>query len=199
MKTLVLTGPIGGGKSTACRYLERKGIPVYDSDNRARSLYFESSSLAIGVEKALGQTFRDSSGRFDLRSLSAAVFGDAVAMARLEALVHPAVFADIVRWRDGLDPSAPFAVVESAVFLQKPMFHPLADFVIKIDAPLELRMERVQARDGLSREQVMQRVTLQDCAGAAEPDLLIMRDNGPQEELYARVDEALASLGLNNI
>ena len=52
MRTLVVTGGIGSGKSTVCRYLALKGIPVYDSDSRARNLY-EDKTFVSRLEQAL--------------------------------------------------------------------------------------------------------------------------------------------------
>ena len=54
MKTLLVTGPIGGGKSSVCRHMQSRGIPVYDCDSRTKRLYSTVPGLKERIEAALG-------------------------------------------------------------------------------------------------------------------------------------------------
>ena len=77
MKTVVITGGIGSGKSWACRYLsETFGWPVYDADTRVKELYGKSQMLLPSIEKRLGRSFRDESGIFCPAKLASVIFSN---------------------------------------------------------------------------------------------------------------------------
>ena len=192
MKTLAVTGGIGSGKSAVCACLAARGIPVYDSDARTKRLYDEDPTLVPAVEKALGMPLRDAEGRLDRQALAKAVFGDAGKLGALEAVVHPKVYEDFVRWRDSQPASVPFVVMESAIFLQKPLFRPLADKVLWVEAPLPLRLERIAARDGLSQESVQARMDAQRNDAEAADAVLV--NDGDLPALEKKVSEVLERL-----
>ena len=72
--TILITGGIGSGKSVLSRYLESRGVPVYDSDSRAKALY--DSEMGEAVESLFGVCLRDGNGRFDRKALASLVFSD---------------------------------------------------------------------------------------------------------------------------
>ena len=192
MRTLVVTGGIGSGKSTVCGLLSARGIPVYEADSRTKRLYDEDPGLVPALEEALSVPLRDADGRWDRKALSAAVFGNAAKLAALESVVHPRVYEDFVRWRDSQPATAPFVVMESAIFLQKPLFRPLADRVLLVDAPPEIRLRRVMARGGLSEAEARQRMDAQRIE-TASADAVLLNDGTP-EELAARLDAVLENI-----
>ena len=192
MKTLVITGGIGSGKSAVCAILVSRGIPVYDADARTKALYDSDPALLPALEQALGLTLRGADGHLDRKALGAAIFGDADRLASLEAVVHPAVYRDFVSWRDACPASAPFVVMESAIFLQKPLFRPLADKVLLVDAPAPLRLERAVTRGGLSREEVLSRMDAQRI-DAEEADAVLVND-GDLAALESRLDAVLETI-----
>ena len=63
MKTLVITGGIGSGKSAVCRHFASKGIPVYDSDSRTRQLYDSDRDLVSRISRALGTDITGADGK----------------------------------------------------------------------------------------------------------------------------------------
>ena len=192
MKTLVITGGIGSGKSAVCAILVSRGIPVYDADARTKALYDSDPALLPALEQAMGLTLRGADGHLDRKALGAAIFGDAGRLASLEAVVHPAVYRDFVSWRDACPASAPFVVMESAIFLQKPLFRPLADKVLLVDAPAPLRLERAVTRGGLSREEVLSRMDAQRI-DAEEADAVLVND-GDLAALESRLDAVLETI-----
>ncbi|MBR3074226.1 MAG: dephospho-CoA kinase [Bacteroidales bacterium] len=130
MTTVLVTGPIGGGKSTVCRYLEAKGYPVYDCDSRCKALYCTVPGLKTKIESELGIPF----SRLDM------VFKSPVKLAKLENIVYPLLVADIEEWKAVL--GSDMAFIESAVALEKPAFGHLWDKVLLVDAPLSVRRRR---------------------------------------------------------
>ena len=187
MKTVLVTGGIGSGKSLVCRHLASRGFPVYDSDSRAKCLYDEVPDLPARVDEALGGGVLDADGRIDRRALAAAVFSDPPALRKLEAIIHPEVLEDFLRWRDAQDAGAVF--MESAIAATLPLFRGVFDAVVLVDAPEADRLRRACSRDGARPEDVLERIRAQRFDGFV-PDAVIVND-GTKEELCARTDEML--------
>lgn len=184
MRTVIVTGGIGSGKSAVCALLGKRGIPVYDSDSRVKELYKSRRSLVPRLEKALGCPLRQDDGTLDKARLSALIFSDEGARETLESIVYPILLKDFQRWRSRQ--KAPFVVLESAIILSKPIFDGLADAVVLVDAPRELRIRRVMERDGVSREQVQRRLEAQDLP--LEKVNVTLPNSGSAEELSQAVD-----------
>lgn len=162
MKTLVVTGGIGSGKSTVCRYFASRGIPVYDSDSRTRSLYDRCPELVNRIGEVLGCSVTGPDGRIDRRKLASVIFSDSSMLEKLEGIVHPAVKDDFVAWRDSFPGKGiPFVVLESAIILEKPLFRDIADRILLVDAPLETRLDRACRRDGVPASLVRGRMERQ--------------------------------------
>ena len=184
MRTVIVTGGIGSGKSAVCALLRKRCIPVYDSDSRVKELYKSRRSLVPRLEKALGCPLRQDDGTLDKARLSALIFSDEGARETLESIVYPILLKDFQRWRSRQ--KAPFVVLESAIILSKPIFDGLADAVVLVDAPRELRVRRVMERDGVSREQVQRRLEAQDLP--LEKVNVTLPNSGSAEELQQAVD-----------
>ena len=185
METIILTGLIGSGKSAVSALLRERGIPVYDSDARTKALYDESPVLVPALEAVLGIPLRDRDGKLDRQALAAVIFANAQAREQVEAVVYPAVLEDFLRWRKA-HTHAPFVVLESAVILSKPIFDGLADKVVLVTAPHEVRLQRVVARDGLGEEAVLRRMDAQRIPLDAV-DAVICND-GSLEQLRAAAE-----------
>ena len=190
MKTVLITGGIGSGKSAACRRILERGYPVYDSDSRAKCLYDEVPGLPARVDAALGGGVLDAGGRIDRRALAAAVFSDASALKRLEAVIHPEVLKDFLRWRDAQEAGVVF--MESAIAAGLPLFRGVFDATVLVDAPEDVRLRRACSRDGAQPEDVLERIRAQRFDGFV-PDYVICND-GTVEELWARTDETLEKI-----
>ena len=198
MKTVILTGGMGSGKSAVARYLSSCGVPVYDSDARTKSLYDRDPALVPLLEKELGLSLRDASGRLDRERLAARIFSDPVAKSRLEALVYPAVLSDFRRWKRWHRPAGwtygpvPFVVLESAVILSHPLFDGLGDRVVLVDAPEEVRLERCLLRDGSTPEAALRRIRSQSFDRSRVD--AVLDNSGPAEEIPVRSDRVFLNL-----
>lgn len=175
-RILGLTGGIGSGKSSVAKMLFRMGIPVYYSDDRTKALYDELAPLRSALVDLLGPTVCVGDW-IDRREMARIVFADASLLARVEETVYPYLLADFRTWVQAQ--SAPFVVFESALLLEKPMFHQLCDRVLTVSSPVEVRMERVMQRDGVQPEQVLARMQHQwtDAQREALADEVLVSDN----------------------
>ncbi len=152
-----ITGGIGSGKSTVCRFFEVLGIPVFYADEAARALMDEDDNLKAGIAGLFGAQMYPS-GKLDRPALSAAVFSSPEKLAALNAIVHPASIAAAGRWF--ASQVSPYALKEAAIFFESGS-HTDMDLMIGVSAPAELRIIRTMARSGLSRDDVRARMSRQ--------------------------------------
>ena len=152
-----VTGGIGSGKSTVCRLLADMGAAVYDSDARAKALMNEDMALREALIEAFGEECYDEEG-LNRAYLAAQVFGNEEALARLNAIVHPAVRADFRAWAEMQ--KSTYVVLESAILFEAG-FENEVDSTLAVMSPLEERVRRTMERDGATREEVLRRISHQ--------------------------------------
>lgn len=191
-KVLLVTGGIGAGKSAVSRMLIERGVPVYFSDDMAKSLYDRDASLRDSLRRLFGErVFRD--GDVDRRALAELIFADEEKRRALEALVHPAVFRDFEAWK-AERPDCALVAFESAILLDRGLPEGFADYVIYVDAPEELRLRRAMERDGSAAESVRRRMQSQK-AGPEHPAVDFVLDNsGDFKALEAALDGGLRQI-----
>ena len=191
-KVLLVTGGIGAGKSAVSRMLIERGVPVYFSDDMAKSLYDRDASLRDSLRRLFGErVFRD--GDVDRRALAELIFADEEKRSALEALVHPAVFRDFEAWK-AERPDCALLAFESAILLDRGLPEGFADYVIYVDAPEELRLRRAMERDGSASESVRRRMQSQK-AGPEHPAVDFVLDNsGDFNALEAALDGVLRQI-----
>lgn len=174
MYKIGITGGIGSGKSTVCALFREQGVAVYDSDAEAKRLMAESADLRRRLIEAFGEECYNAEG-LDRKYLASKVFGCEEALQRLNSIVHPAVREDFRAWAERQRGS--YVVLESAILFEAG-FENEVDATLAVMAPLEERVRRTMARDGVGREQVMERIKHQ------------MSD----DELHARANRTLVNL-----
>lgn len=164
MKVLAVTGGIGSGKSFITQIFAAMGVPVYDADSRTKLLYDTDAELKSALVDLFSDEILAHDGRIDRKRLASIVFNDAAALTRLEQRVFPAVLRDIDRWvadSSRVDNPSGFVVVESAIITEKEIFEGVADRILTVTSPLEIRISRVLSRDKTDRESVMARINSQ--------------------------------------
>jgi dephospho-CoA kinase len=169
-----ITGGIGSGKSTLCQLLTAFGASLYDSDSRAKSLMAEDERLHDALCDEFGAECYNDEG-LNRSFLASKVFGDEEALRRLNAIVHPAVREDFRRW--AAEPRSEYVILESAILFESG-FDSEVDTTIAVLAPLEERLRRTVERDGVSREDVLRRISHQ------------LSD----DELHSRADRTIVNL-----
>lgn len=149
-----LTGGIGSGKSTVADFFRALGVPVYDSDLRAKALMEQHGPLVQGIRQLLGpESFKG--GHLDRPFIASRVFEAPELLRQLNALVHPVVREDFLAWSRGQ--KAPYVVQEAAILFENGG-HRHLDRMILVTAPVEERIRRVMARDSVPREAVISRM-----------------------------------------
>jgi len=155
MITLGVTGGIGSGKTTVCRIFEVFGVPVYYADVRAKQLYYENKDVIQAVKKLFGDDIYVS-GKLNRAEVARRVFNDKDLLQKLNAIVHPAVEKDFAKWAAGYS-HEPFVVKEAAILFENGGYKKL-DLNALVTAPEDIRIKRVVKRDGISEDQVKERI-----------------------------------------
>lgn len=154
---LGLTGSVGMGKSTVAAMFEALNVPVFDADAAVHQLQGPGGLLVDQIEAAFpGVTGQNG---VDRARLGQAVFGDSAALARLEAIVHPAVHAaraDFLIEHAGQD----LVVFDIPLLFEKGGIMDL-DAVLVVSASAEQQRARVLARPGMTPERLAQILSLQ--------------------------------------
>lgn len=139
-----VTGGIGSGKSTVCRIFKILGVPVYDSDSRARMLMNTHPDLKDKISHHFGKASYSEDGSLNRSYLADRVFSDADELEKLNALVHPAVKIDFDQW--AAQQEADYVIKEAALLVETGSYREL-DFLIVVTAPEEVRIDRILFRD----------------------------------------------------
>ncbi len=185
MKVLGCTGGIGSGKTYVSAIFGKMGVPVYNTDEKAKSLYDTDQQLRSSMVGLLGEEILDN-GTIRRDIIAGKIFGNRELLAKVEQLVHPAVMRDFQKWKQNVQKKAEeagievpqFVIMESAILLEKPVVVENVDKVLTVSAPLELRIERVMARDNVDRARVEARLAAQwsDARRESMADFIIFAD-----------------------
>jgi dephospho-CoA kinase len=189
MLQIGLSGGIGSGKSTIAMVLEKMGYPVFYSDQVAKRLYDEHPLLQKQLVDLLGpEVYRD--GQLNKQFLSEQLFSNAKLKAQVSALVHPIVRSTFENWAQ--QQTSDLVFNEAAILFETGAYQ-LFDATVLVMAPLETRIERVQKRDSLSREEVLKRIANQwtDAPKMALTPYHIVNDGRP---LLVQLEQLIAEL-----
>jgi dephospho-CoA kinase len=184
-----LTGNIATGKSTVAAVLKGLGARVLDADVLAHQLMQPGTATYDRVVAEFGVEMLQPDGAIDRKRLGARVFADVDALARLEAIVHPAVIAEkerlLAEWqRDG---GGRVVVVEAIKLIESGMHHQCDELWV-VTSPREQQVERLMTSRGLSKDEAELRVDAQppQIDKAMQGDVVIAND-GSLERLADRV------------
>ncbi len=153
MITVGLTGGIGSGKSTVASFFVELGVPVYNSDQEARRLMKTSKKIKKAIKSLLGKNAYNGK-KLNKTYISAKIFKDRNLLHELNAIVHPAVKKDFLKWKT--KQKAPYVIQETALIFENKS-QDLYDQIILVVAPENERLQRIIARDGITTEQVQDR------------------------------------------
>ena len=157
MLRIGLTGGIGSGKSLVASVLEQMGYPVFYSDREAKALYDTHQVLKSELIALIGTELYDATG-FKKALLIEAIFENPALKEKIERLVHPKVRAAFEEW--AARQSTELVFNEAAILFETGAYLQF-DATILVTAPVELRLQRVVARDGLSIQEIEKRIQTQ--------------------------------------
>ena len=152
-----LTGGIGSGKTTVAKIFELLNVPVYYADDASKRLYHTDKDLIASIKKNFGEDVY-TGDQLNRSKLAAIVFNDPEKLDLLNELVHPPTIRDAEEWMK--KQTAPYVIKEAALLFESGSASGL-DFIIGVKAPSHFRIKRVMERDGLTREEILNRANRQ--------------------------------------
>ena len=186
-KLIAITGGIGAGKSVVSSILRTAGYGVYDCDQRARELMNTLPSIKDALlERFSPEIYID--GELNRKLLSDIIFNDPEALTFVNNVVHPQVRKDIIQWFSNQERDTSF--VETAI-LKEGGIDKMVDIVWNVTAPLETRVKRVMARNGIPRENVIERINSQQTELDYDRDKIVEIINDGTIALLPQIFQAL--------
>lgn len=173
MRRVAITGGIGSGKSFVCRMLAEHGIEIYDCDAAAKRLMRSSSELRARLTGLVGSNLYDGE-RLNKPVMAQFLLSSDENQRAVNAIVHPAVGEDFLR--------SGMKWMECAILFESG-FDKLVDYKICVVAPLEIRLQRIMQRDGLTRQKAMEWISKQM----------------PQEEVSSKCDFVIVNDGVADL
>lgn len=157
IKIIGLTGGIGSGKTVVSQVFELMGIPVFNSDERAKTFYDQANDAAILLDNSFGTDFVKK-GEIDKRAIASIVFNDDTALKKLNSIIHPWVKLQFATWLD--QQNTEFVIREAAILIESGSYSDCHS-IIHVSAPIDLRIKRTMKRNSMSREEVLARMDKQ--------------------------------------
>lgn len=190
MPLVALTGGIASGKSTIARRLAEHGAIVVDADQIVREVQQPGSPVLSAIAEEFGTDMILVDGSLDRARLGAAVFGDAAAVGRLNAIVHPAVKRESARrFAEAFDADPEAVVVYDVPLLVEARADDPWDLIVVAHAPAEVRRDRLVTLRGMAEQDASARIASQvsDDARLAIADIVI-DTAGTLDETVAQAD-----------
>lgn len=160
MNVVALTGGIGSGKSTATQTFSALGVPVVDLDVIAHSLTAADGALVPQIAAEFGSEFITEDGALNRPLMRALVFTRPEARAKLNALMHPAIFEEARQQLADLD-SSTYVVLAIPLLQESQRYLPYINHVLLIDCEESLQLARVMQRSGLSAQEAQKIIDAQ--------------------------------------
>ena len=186
-----LTGGIGSGKSTISRLLSVMGIPVYIADTESKRLTETSPVIREKLTEKFGIDLY-AEGKLNKALLASLIFGNDDNRRYVNSVIHPEVKNDFDRWK-AQQSQSPVLVIETAILFESG-FSNSVDVSVTVTAPEELRIRRVELRDGWSRESIVSRIQSQ----LPEEEKISLSDyviyNDDKQALIPRIEKLLGEI-----
>ncbi|MGE6221538.1 dephospho-CoA kinase [Nubsella zeaxanthinifaciens] len=160
MLKIGITGGIGSGKTTVCKVFETLGIPVFYADTVAKQIMTTDFTLIEGIKTTFGSASYFEDGSLNNKHIANIVFNNEKELAKLNLLVHPAVFRAFDAWDAQLSKNIPYSLKEAALLFESGSYK-MCDKNILVTAPKAVKIARVTVRDNVSEEQVLARMNKQ--------------------------------------
>ncbi len=184
-----VTGGIGSGKSTACKLFEKLGRTVLSADGIARQLTETNDDVKLSIRNAFGDKVFFENGLLNRSALATIIFQNQSLRKKLDAIVHPHVFAAVDHAIEQIPRSklSPYVLIEAALIFESGMDERM-DYTIVVHADEQTRIQRVMERDKIDRTAVVARIESQmDPKEKKDLADFVIENDGDESELLERV------------
>lgn len=195
MKSVALTGNVAAGKSAVAAAWAAAGVPVVSADDLARQAAAPGTPGLADIRAAFGDGVLAADGSLDRGALGRRVFGDDGARRQLEEILHPRIWALRSAWMDARRDAGETLVVAEIPLLFETGREGDFDVVVLVDAPEEIRLERLVEQRGLSEEEARRVMAAQMDAGEKRRRAHhVLSNDGTLDALVRRAGDLLGVL-----
>lgn len=151
MQIIGLTGSIGMGKSTASYMLKQFGLPVFDADAAVHDLFLNNKNAIQKIVKTFPE-YKNCDGSINVKKLAKDSFFDGKAVKKLENILHPFVFYNMLDFIDYHKSNRSIRIVIDVPLLFETGWDAFCDYVILVHCGEEMQKNRVMLREGMTIE-----------------------------------------------
>lgn len=181
-----LTGGIASGKSTVSSIFRSFGVEIADADITAKKIS-EREDVIQEIKKIFGKDVLSAEGQIDRVKLKEVVFSDKNKLVQLNNIIHPKVMEEFKKIKENT-PKNDIIIFDIPLLFEAGM-DKMCDTVILVYADRETQIERIKARDGVSRELAEKIIDAQmSLEDKKEKSDIHIENNGTQEELKKKVE-----------
>jgi dephospho-CoA kinase len=155
---VVLTGGIASGKTAVANEFAKLGVPVIDTDQVARDVVVPGTPALMQIVEAFGPQVLGANGQLDRRRMRELVFADPVQRAKLEAITHPAIRAELARRSQEVHGTYQIHAIPLYVETGAKGGY---DRVLVVDCPEPIQIDRLMQRDGIDETQARRALAAQ--------------------------------------
>jgi len=154
-KIIGVTGGIGSGKTTVCRFFSEFGVPVYSADFQAKKI-MDDPIIIQKIKTIFDQNVIGENQKLDRKKIATIVFDNPKKLQQLNAIVHPIVQQDFEKWIQKHQ-NYRYIIKEVAIIFETNS-QDQYDKIILVTAPEDIRIKRVAKRDNLSEQEIINRI-----------------------------------------
>jgi dephospho-CoA kinase len=194
MFVIALTGGIGSGKSTAAKIFADLGVTITDVDEISHQLTTANQPIIKDIETNFGKNYITPEGALNRTAMRDLVFNDATARAKLNAILHPAIYDEAVLQlltnQMHLSKSVPYQILAIPLLFESPRYAAHVNRILLIDCDEKTQIERVKQRSQLTESEIKKIIRTQT---PRKKQLLLAHDviknNGNVEQLREKILE----------
>lgn len=195
-KIIGLSGGIATGKSTVSQYLREKGFNIIDADLIARQVVVPGSEGLTRLLAHFGPSVLTPDGQLDRQALGERIFSDDQARQDLNNILHPLILGEIKAEIARLQAAqVAYIILDVPLLFESSQFRAICQQTLLIWLPEDLQIERLMARDNLTKTQAQARLAaqmpLEDKKKLADD---VIDNSASRQATYQQVDQWIARL-----
>ena len=159
---VAVTGGMGSGQSSVCRFFEEWGCMVINADVEAKRVIQQNQALQSDLKNTFGKDVFYRNRKLNTRRLAELAFSDELQTRKLNQLVHPRMVESIIEKMEKARFSGkyPIIIVDAALIYEISIERNF-DYIIVVNAPVNIRQQRVFERDKIDRKEFIDRISKQ--------------------------------------
>lgn len=195
---IAVTGGMGCGQSSVCRFLEKMGVKIINADQVAKAEVERNPDIKIELKKAFGSRILYRNGKLNRKLLARIAFSDEAKTSRLNRIIHPQMVSKVITLIEETRESKRYSIiaVDAALIYELNLEH-MFDAIVVVVSRLANRIKRIKHRDHLSEREIIDRINKQipiedkekwaDFVIRNDGDLLLLEKNS--KKLYSQLEK----------